>query len=165
MTDFSSSNNVFLRWLPEVPLKNKVIERIILRRINTMFYLWVILVILLIELINAYFICDLRKNIAINGVSIKEKCLLGLRKTCRNVAIYDVVISGVECMAEIGYLPGPKIYIGCRENRYTRSRYNRTTLYIEVAIGSYVASNKMLFASTFFHVKHRKREPGVYTDS
>ena len=34
---------------------------------------------------------------------------------------------------------------------------------IEVAIGSYVASNKRLLAATFFHVKHRKREPqGVH---
>ena len=34
---------------------------------------------------------------------------------------------------------------------------------IEVTIGSYVASNKRLLAATFFHVKHRKREPeGVH---
>ena len=32
-----------------------------------------------------------------------------------------------------------------------------------MAIGSYVASNKRLLAVTFFHVKHRKREPeGVH---
>ena len=32
-----------------------------------------------------------------------------------------------------------------------------------MAIGSYVASNKRLLATTFFHVKHWKREPeGVH---
>ena len=36
--------------------------------------------------------------------------------------------------------------------------------FIEVAIGSYVASNKMLLAATLFHVKHWK-EPESYTDS
>ena len=35
--------------------------------------------------------------------------------------------------------------------------------FIEVAIGSYVASNKRLLAATYFHVKHRTREPeGVH---
>ena len=34
---------------------------------------------------------------------------------------------------------------------------------MEVAIRSYVASNKRLLAATFFHVKHRKRQPeGVH---
>ena len=32
-----------------------------------------------------------------------------------------------------------------------------------MAIGSYIESNKRLLAATFFHVKHRKREPeGVH---
>ena len=36
-------------------------------------------------------------------------------------------------------------------------------MHIEVAIGSYIASNKRLLAATFFHVKHWKREPeGVH---
>ena len=54
---------------------------------------------------------DRRKNVVINGVIIKEQHPTGLRKTCRmsrNVVIYDIVISGVECMAEIGKLSGPK---------------------------------------------------------
>ena len=45
---------------------------------------------------------DLKKTVVINGISIKEKHSLGLRKTCWmswNVVIYDVVVSGVECMA------------------------------------------------------------------
>ena len=46
---------------------------------------------------------DLRKNVVINGVSIKKQHPSGLIKTCqmsRNVVIYDVIISGVEFIAK-----------------------------------------------------------------
>ena len=49
---------------------------------------------------------DSRKHVDINGVIIKEKHLRGLRKTCR--ISRNVDLSGVECMAEIGNMGGPK---------------------------------------------------------
>ena len=49
-----------------------------------------------------------------------------------------------------------KIWIHCRKAKLVNKN--------EVAVVSYVASNKKLLAATFFHVKHRKSEPGVYTD-
>ena len=36
----------------------------------------------------------------------------GIEKIMSDVVTYDVVISGVECRAEIGNLPGKK-YVGC----------------------------------------------------
>ena len=75
-----------------------------------------------------FFQTTLEKNVVINGVNIKEKHPLGLRKTCRmlrNVVIYDVVISEVKCMAKIGNLPGPtKIFRMYTEMHFICKLYN-----------------------------------------
>ena len=88
----------------------------------------------------------------INGLEI---ILMVFFLYCFTLLVITILIKGTNVVTM-----NPKYYNDNMNTTTTTEYWNTIN---EVAIGSYVASNKMLLAATFFHLKHRKREPeGVH---